>query len=362
MTTMILFGSLADRRASLCHGQNISFFRLEVLFPLLCFAIVFGMRYGVGVDHLSYLNNYITGEDIDRYELGFKWITLFFSENNFHYAVYFGVLAFLQVFFFFYAFKDERYLFPYLAFILFAGGYYLAWMNGIRQDIAACIFIFSIKFIDQKKFWKYLLWCAIAFLFHKSAVMLVVLYPLLKNGRDYFRSILLQLIIFFVALTIYYSDFSIQNFISSQIEIFASWFRYEGYTMFRINDMTTGVNTGIGFILLAVIDIIIILFSNKLKNYFNSKRFVIIYILYFIGTIARIIFAKSVILERPFRYFSYFELIVAAYFINYLFKHSKSSFYQLILLLIVGIYILLFGATLYRGETNTAKFLFFWQV
>ena len=361
MTTMILFGSLAAKRASLYPTQNISFIKWEVLFPLLCFAIIFGMRYGVGMDHLNYLKNYITGEGVDKYEWGFKWITVFFSENNFHYSVYFGVLAFLQVFFFFYAFKNERYLFPYLAFILFAGGYYLNWMNAIRQDLATCIFIYSIKFIDEKKFRKYLIWCAIAFLFHKSAAILIILYPFLRNGRDYIRSIPLQLIIFLVAIVIYYSHFQLENFISSQIQIFTSWFRYESYKMDDINNMVVEVNTGIGFIILAIVDIVIILYSNKLKNFFNSKRFVIIYILYFFGTITRIIFARSVILERPFRYFSYFELIVASYFIYYLFTHLKSSFNKLIFFLIVGIYILLFSAMIYNCETNTAKFLFFWQ-
>jgi hypothetical protein len=360
MTTMILFGFLAAKKVSFYPGQNISFCKWEVLLPLVCFALVFGMRYGVGMDHLHYLDNYFTGE-VDRYEWGFKWITNFFAKNNFHYTVYFGFLAFLQVFFFFYAFKDERYLFPYLVFILFTGGYYIAWMNVIRQDLAACIFIYSIKYIDQKKFLKYLLWCTIAFLFHKSAVILIALYPLLKNGRDYFRSIPMQLLVLFAALAIYYSDFIVENVISSQIEIFASWLRY-GYTMDRIDNMVTSANTGIGFLLLAIIYIIIILYSNKMKNYFNSKRFVIIYTLFFLGTIVHIIFAESIILSRPLRYFIYFELIVASYFIYYLFKNAKLSINQIILFLVVAIYLLLFGALLYRGETNTAKFLFFWQI
>ena len=362
MATMILFGSLAARRVSLHPKQNISFFKLEVLLPLLFFALVFGMRYGVGVDHLSYLNTYLTGESIDRYEWGFKWITIFFSEHNFHYAVYFGILAFIQVFFFFYAFKDERYLFPFLAFTLFAGGYYLAWMNGIRQDIAACIFIYSIKFIDQKKFWKYLFWCAIAFLFHKSAGILVFLYPLLRNGRDYFKKIPLQLILLFVALIIYYSDFRIENVISSQIEIFASWLRYGSYKMDEIQSMVAQANSGIGFILYAIIDIVIILYSNKLKNYYNSKKFMNIYTIYFVGTIAQIIFAESVVLLRPFRYFGFFKLIITGYLMSYLLKNVKLSFNQIVLFLIVVIYFTLFGAILYRGETNSAKFLFFWQV
>lgn len=360
MTIMILFGSLAAKRVSLKPGLKIAFFKWEVLFPLLCFGIVFGMRYGVGTDHLTYLHNYNTGENIDRYELLFRWITILLAKNNFHFTTYFGLWALLQVFFLFYAFKEERYLFPYLAFLIFAGGYFLPWMNGIRQDLAACIFIFSIRFIDEKKLWKYLLWCSIAFLFHKSAVILFILYPLLRNGRDFFKNILLQLIVLFVSLAFFYSDIQIEKYINFLIEPFAAWFNYN-YSIERISHLVTEINTGIGFLLALLIDILIILYSKKLKIFFNSKRFFIIYNLYYIGIITRLVFGGSMVLLRPFRYFSYFKLIITAYFIYYLFKNAKLSFNQILFFLVLIIYLLLFGATLYNGDTNTAKFVFFWQ-
>lgn len=360
MTTMILFGALAAKRVSLKPGPQITFFKWEVLVPLLCFGLVFGMRYGVGTDHLTYLNNYLTGENTDRYELFFKWVTLFLSENNFHFATYFGLWAFLQVFFLFYAFKEERHLFPYLAFLLFAGGYFLPLMNGIRQDLAACIFIYSIRFIDEKKLWKYLLWCTIAFLFHKSAVILFMAYPFLRNGRDFFKSIPLQLIILLVSLTFYYSDIQIEKYISFIIKPFAAWFNYS-YSLERISHLVTEINTGIGFLLALLIDILIIISSKKLKIYFNSKRFFTIYNLYFIGVITRLLFGGSTVLLRPFRYFIYFKLIITAYFIYYLFKNAKLSLNQILFFLVLMIYLLLFGATLYNGDTNTAKFIFFWQ-
>lgn len=358
---MILFGYYASKRALLNTGHIVSFYKWEVLSPLICFAVVFGMRYGVGTDYLTYLDIYNTEEYANNYEWGFKWITMFFAKNNFHFSVYFTVFAFLQVFFFFSAFKDERYLYPYLAFVLFAGGYYLAWMNAIRQDLAACIFIYSIKYIIQNKFFKYLTWCLIAALFHRSAIILIVLYPLLKNGRDYLKSISLQLIILGVALFLYYSGFRIEYYFGPQIEAFTHWIRYGFYTIEIISNTLIETNTGIGFLLAVIIDVIIILYSDKMKNYFNSKLFVIIYILYFVGIIAEIVVAGSIVLARPFRYFTYFKLIVAGYLIYYLFKNAKLSFNQLVLFLVVVLYCMLFGALLYRGETNTSQFQFFWQ-
>ena len=306
--TMISFGSLAAKRVTITHpDQQISFYKWEILFLLLFFAIVFGMRYDVGKDHLDYLNSYLTGERVDRYEWGFRMITISFAKIKLHYTAYFGVLAFLQIYFFFYAFKDERYLFPFLVFILFTGGYYLSWMNGIRQDLAACVFIFAIKYIYQKQFLKYLIWCTIGFLFHKSAIILIIFYPIFVNGRDYFRNILLQISIFLVSLFVYYSYFRVDVLISPLIDIFASWFGYEYYTTEFIDDGTTGLYTGIGFILANLIDFLIIVYSKRIKTFFNSQRFTIIYNLYFVGIIVHLILSDSPnYLLRPFRYFIFF--------------------------------------------------------
>src|SRR5690554_5645859 len=197
---MILFSLSASGRNSYYYDkdgfvQYKSFWRFDTIAPLFLFAIVFGMRYNVGVDHLNYVYGYLNNIYIGKEE----YLFFFFSDLgwhfNLHYTVYFGILAFIQVFFFFYAFKDERYLYPFLIFFLFANGEILSWMNIIRVGIAMVIWIFSIRFIHERKVILYLLWCIVALLFHKSAIILVALYPALRNGKDYIRSIPLQLLL-----------------------------------------------------------------------------------------------------------------------------------------------------------------------
>jgi hypothetical protein len=358
---MIFFGYLASKRAMICNGTKVPFFKWEVILPIIGFSLVFGMRYGVGDDHLTYLNTYLTGEGIERYEWGFRYITMLFSTLNLHFAVYFTFLAFLQIFFFFLAFKEERFLFPFLIFFLFSGGYYLSWMNGIRQDIAACVFIFAVKFIDQKKFVSYLLCCSLAFLFHKSAIILIIFYPLLKSGFDYFKSIIVQLLIFLCALIIYYTNINIVDFLGNFITTISYWLNYEVYTSEGIEYVTTEATTGIGFFLTALVDLIIIIYSKNLKGFYNSRKFNNVYTLYFIGAIAGILFAGSGVLLRPFRYLAYFRLILLAYFMHYTWKNSKQPIIAVVFFLIAVIFILLFSAILYRGDTNTARFFFFWQ-
>ncbi len=202
MGVMLLFAVYTSSKSS--YGATTtgglinhrSFWHFETILPLLFFAVIFGMRYNVGVDYLGYLEGYLWREYVGKNDFLFNLLSEIGWKLNLHYAVYFAIIAFIQVFFFFYAFKDERYLFPFLVFFLFTNGEWLNWMNVIRQALAMCIWIFSIRYIEDKKIGKYLFWCIVAFLFHRSAIVLIIFYPILKNGKDYFKSIPLQLILF----------------------------------------------------------------------------------------------------------------------------------------------------------------------
>ena len=272
------------------------------------------------------------------------------------------MLSFLQIFFFYFAFKEERHLYPYLIFVLFTGQYFLLWMNVIRQDIAACMFLFSIVYIEKQKFWKYLLWCLIGSLFHKTALLLIFLYPILKNGKDYFKSVSNQFFILFLFVIIYFTSFNVDTLIQPLIYFFTELMHYNHvYIDSAIAKMSTDKTTGLGFILFTLLDVIFILNSNKLKEYYNTKRFTIIYNIYYFGAILQVLFANSYILARPFRYFRYFKLIMGAYLLYYLIKHGKPSNNLVYFIIIVSIYLLLFGAIFYTGDINKYTYLFFWQ-
>lgn len=61
-------------------------------------------------------------------------------------------------------------------FFLFFTGYYNASLNLMRQSISIAIFLFSLKFIEERKLFKFLVCMIFAFLFHKTAIMYVPLY------------------------------------------------------------------------------------------------------------------------------------------------------------------------------------------
>ncbi len=330
MYIMVLFAAYASKNSSYLSSTGLvvqrSFWRLEVLFPLLLFAIVFGMRYDVGVDHLGYLQGYLDKIHVGKNEPIFSLLTEIGWKLNWHYVVYFSFIAFIQVFFFFYAFKDERFLYPFLVFLLFTNGNWTFWMNVIRQALAMCIWIFSIKNIEHKKFWRYLIWCVVATLIHKSAIVLIVFYPILRNGRDYFKSIPLQLILLgsaFVLKSVFEVFLpNIESLINTYINILGADMYERSYNIEGLmNSYKEADGTGLVYLFRILLNVVIILYSKKLKMFYNSKRFNIIYFFFFFGLLTMYVFPVGFIsLTRPFRYFYIFPSIMYAFFLYYLFK------------------------------------------
>lgn len=333
---MLLFAVVAAKkgsyyRTSLGVIKERSFWKFETIFPLLLFAVVFGMRYDVGTDHLTYLTKYVNRVTTERYELLFASITALCQKINLHYTVYFGILAFIQVFFFYYSFKDERYLYPFLSFFLFTTEDWMSWMNIIRQALAICVCLYSLKFIEEKKLWKYLLCILIAFLFHRSAVILAVFYPLLKNGKDYFKSVGLQLFLLGLVFAINKLFAVIILRLETFVVLYSSLLGSEAYadsydTARLLESFTENEGTGMAFLFKIIVHVLIILYSTKLKIFYNSKRFNIIYFFFFIGLLTLYVFPPGAIsISRPFRFFYIFPMIMYGYFAYFLYRTRKVS-------------------------------------
>lgn len=340
ITFLILFSF------SILQAKNNIFvlktFRIKPLhIIIIIFTIVFGLRYNVGIDYDNYLQLYKYG-DFERLEFIFRGISVFCFNNNVHVVFYFSIWAFLQIYIFLSSFKNENFLYPALIFILFFGQYFLLWMNVIRQDIAACIFIFSITYIIDKKLFRYLLCIILAFGFHKTAILLLPLYFVFSRKQGYFNSISIQLALYIVAVIIGLSSSNIMTFFDSVLQPFLSILGYEGYDYGGIESSFQQVSIGTTFLVSFLIDIVLICYNKKIKSFFNNSRLLCFYDLYFIGVVLTSVFAQSFILLRPVRYFRFFEMIISAYLVYYLYKKNKLLMMIFIILLYTLLYIALF--------------------
>ena len=339
------------------YGMSIVF----IVFVLLC-----AFRYDVGRDYLSYLRDYINGYEIGRdHEFIFHWVTVIFYYLEVPVPVYFGLLAFIQFFFFIYGLKDERFALPLILFFIITNGTFMSWMNGIRQDIAGCIWIFSIVFIVKRQFWKYFLCIVLAMGFHKTAIILLLLYPVLTIEKDLLKSIPLQIILFgsvnilrlFFASYFYQIDFILNAFSG----VFGEENAYESYTVDALRDNVDAFvgGTGLGMIFKMLVYFLIIVESSKLKKYYSSHRFNIIYTCFFIGICAQFLFPDGMnFLMRPFRYFTPFSTVVLSLYLYYLF-HKAKSFGQMIGVMLIIAYIGLFVFSIIYADPELSVFFRF---
>ena len=372
LTTLMVFCGIiaAQREPVYLEGSghyvvNKKFLKPEIVIIISVFSFVFGCRWGVGVDYFHYYNAYRFGTERD-FEMLFRVISDGMTAMNLHYALFFGFWAFLQISLLLWAFKNYRFLLPYLLFYLIVGNYFMSMMNIIRHQIAALIFLCSIQFIVDKKPIHYYICIAIAFLFHKSSMILVVMYPILRYRDDWFRSIPLQLGLLAVAV---YLNFR-YDLVARYVEEPFVWFaRNLGYDQYQLGILTNealndkgqfGANTGYGIFVELFKCTPIFLLSKNLKSYYNSSFFNMLYSMWVISILSGLVCGSSVVLNRPFVFFSDVKIAMIAFFTYYCFK-KRDLTHTVLGIAMIMVYITMFLFILSNGAINTSAFTFFWQ-
>lgn len=365
--TMYILGKLHFKHNFKKNKAQLSFVSIEIVLLFIIFSLVSGIRWNVGTDHLSYLQEYInikngfnfSGNNI---EFGFQLITNLFATNKIHFTIYFAFIAFLQLFFVYYSFKKEPFIFQYLGLLIILGGQYLLWMNGIRQTLAACIFVFSIHFIKEKKIIKYVATILFATTIHKSAIILLLFYLFIDYNlfKNKYITLLLLALSYFLgsSSTLLSNNEYVTNFLSFiGYDTYAQ--RLDYYIFERAKEMGFGPRR---FILL-IFSIYVILYSEKLKKKYSN--FCIYYNLTIIGVLLFNLFANSgSIFLRPTYYFQIFLPVSLSYLIHYLNINSKNKFalHSLVIIILALLYML---AALIsengKGVLDFTNYKFFWD-
>lgn len=367
MSVCGVIASYRERKMCLVSGgvRRLSFAYPEIIVMILSFAVIFGCRYNVGVDYPHYLDAYLWGSDRE-FEPLFAFVTETMSKSGIHYAVYFSLWAFTECFLLFYTFKNQRYLFPYIVFFLIFGSYYLSMMNVIRQQLAACIFLYSLHYVDDKNVFKYYFLLLISLLFHKSAIILIIIYPLFQIKKDWFYKYWIQFALLAVAIFLSTQYDLVVKSVSKAFELFVGTLGYGDYAAGilhneKLNSANQfGNNTGVGIFINIFIDASIIACSKGMKKYYDSSFFDILYSLWFVRIMADFIVGDSIILNRPFVYFYNIKMIILAYFAYYCVK-TRRWLPQLLVLIIFMLHIAMFVNMQSNGIINTSRFSFFWQ-
>lgn len=361
---MIMDGKYAAAKRP---SRNDGGYFLAYLIPILAFAFVFGCRYDVGIDYMHYLNRYNYGSSRDS-EPVFRFITETMSSSGLHYSFFFALWAAIQITLVYYSLRNHKYLWAYMAFFLIFGTYFMSMMNVIRQQLAACVFMVSIQYIQDKKFIKYVLCIFIASIFHRSAWLLLIAYPLLAWKDDWFKNEWIQLAIYFgvIIISMKYAD-RFLAVIEEPFVLFTDITGYDDTYQYSLLEeegnsrAQFGNNTGLGLYINIFLTVPIIMLSNRLRAFYNSSFFNIVYSLFFVSIIAGHLFGNSIILYRPFVYVINFRMVMYSFFSYYCVK-KKSTVTLSLFIGFVLMHLAMFLNMMSNGDINKSRFLFFWDV
>lgn len=257
---------------------------------LLCVCVA-GFRNMGGVDYVYYENHYYGRDRTASYEIGYEVLVSLFRDLGFSYEQYIFILSFLTFWLLFCCIKRYSPM-PQLTVLLYVGSFFLFYnIIAIRQSVALAIFIYSIRYVESNRWPQIIFLIFCAFLFHNSAVILLLGYLFIK----YFR-LNLYWILIGLSLALLFQSIDLFNIVNLFDGRMGLSFVYDKMQYYVDDDRTFTLFT---IIKLSVL-LLLIMFSSKKNDgpYFRIfANMTILYILLFV------LFNKWGVLSRMWVYF-----------------------------------------------------------
>lgn len=375
-TLMCLSLSLLTRTKTIINNNGSikiispKFYFIGIIVSLFIFAFFSGVRWDVGIDHLTYLDTYqkynitntVLREDMEK---GYVYLIKLFNQFGAHFSIFFGTIAFVQMSMVFLCFRKAKYIIPYLGIFLICGGDFFSWMNGIRQAIVATCFLFlAAECILKRRFLIYLICIYLLAFIHKSAYFLIPFYAIayLPLEKFYIKRYI-QYILFFSALLL-----STTNIWIKSLDLVENLLTIIGYDeRFNIDSIEQNIrsqNFGARKMIFLIIDIIIISYSNVLRKTFPDKLFGFSYILFILLYVTQPLFVNSLTFSRIIGYYYIARAILASYLLFYLIKYNPNNKNKVIACIVLLLFLLHIFIQIYTdkgGHTDCIRYNFFWD-
>ncbi|TYP97349.1 EpsG-like putative glucosyltransferase [Tenacibaculum adriaticum] len=343
----------------LLNTKSKVFNKVEMLFFFLVLFLIAGLRHvDIANDSLAYATSFIDIEYFNsfwdfegRFEFGFQYLTKFikFYISDEVY-VYFIITSFIIQFFLIdFIFKNSRILW-FSVFLLITLRFYFFSVSAIRQGMALGVCMYSYEYLKRGKLNKFFISVLLAFSFHYSALVFLIL-PVLSKIKPSVKKIL-----FFGGISMIV--FSTLGYF---IEIFSSVLDYG--KDYIDQGLANNFYQRLGAIFIMLLSFIILIFVYK-SDYFkknkNDKVFRIQFWSIYLAFLINVLAIKFSILIRFYYYFGIFSIILLPNVINFMQnKRSKNialKFWFLISL--VFIMIILYNKPEWY---NFYPYKFFWE-
>lgn len=213
------------------YGEGSLGAKYYIWYFILFYAVICGIRYNVGVDHLSYVYSFKKGYSARDNEALWALFVKATHAMGAHYSIALGLVALAQIYFIVKAVKGCQYVLAALPILLFGGFYFLTLNNGLRQMTAICVFTFASRFIVDRKPVPYFLLMFLSSLVHHTALITLPLYALAYlpekiESITKYRNVCVCVLFacLFLGMTPVLQDFV------KQIEGLTTFFGYDDYT------------------------------------------------------------------------------------------------------------------------------------
>lgn len=175
----------------------------------ILYALLIGLRgESVGVDTVHYVDHYYEYGEFgsDFVEPGFNWINMVVYAANMGPHWFLTIFALISIFFIYcalYNLDSKSYRIAAVCFFFLS---FYPYINIMRQMVATSIFIFAVRYIEDRKLLLYVCCVIFASLFHASALVLLPIYFLNKHNlsnKYYFILYIVSFVFIFYDFTDY---------------------------------------------------------------------------------------------------------------------------------------------------------------
>jgi transmembrane protein EpsG len=226
-------------------GLKLSFFFIFIFL---------GLRYNFGNDYEAYIELFqrikfdrellFDKEFYIFFEPGWLFLNWLFIPLGFFGLVIFTSFAYSYVFY--RLIKDNLPIkyYPFaVSLLIFNNGFLLIHSSTMRQTIAIILFIFSLKYLLQKKKWTFIFFIIFASFFHFSAILILFTIPFLMNSKKVNSKMSNLIIISYVLLF----------FVGSYFFNIINYYLIQFFNKYGSYSVEGKIASGIGFIYYLII-------------------------------------------------------------------------------------------------------------
>ena len=314
--------------------------KLGLKLALFFLILISGLRYEFGADYASYYSifNDIKNNNISIYlqelEKGYIYLNRIVTSFNLDFMYIFFIVTSLNLFSIYKILiwlkvsSKDYWLILFLYLINY--NYYFYHLSMVRQSVAIYLFTFSLKYLYEKNFIKFSLLIILGTLFHKSAIVLIVVYSIVKYMN---RKLMIILVILGIFCGIN------QGLTVSLLKFILSTFNLERYSHYiRVAEL----NTGLGYILRIFISITLIILLGLKNINLKEKLILKLYFLYYFFAFFSIYMGPTY--HRFLCYFDWIKILAFYFVLKILVRNIKNikRYKKIILISILVFFNILF--------------------